>query len=185
MEKSKSSVNEITGVVIKYGDNINTDFIIPSQYLDNPDPDYYSKHIMEGIDQKFGEKVKLIMKKFNLSPIIVGGKNFGSGSSREQATQGIKHSGVKAVLAESFNATFFRNAINVGLPIASVPNISKTLQNDYHIKINLQNGILDIIQPEGEQIKFPPLEKFLLERLHHGGLLPELKKYIEKQQNYK
>jgi len=177
-KQAKISLSKLEGIVKVFGGNINTDLIMPSQYLDNPDPEYYSQFVMSGLNPNFVQEIKKLRDEHNLPAIIVAGKNFGSGSSREQAPSGLKHAGVICVLAESFNTIFFRNAINIGLPVAIVSNISKQVKEHFHLRLNLEKGSLDILQPEMSQISFDPLESFLLRRLANGGLLPELKKYV-------
>ncbi|NLJ37138.1 MAG: 3-isopropylmalate dehydratase small subunit, partial [Candidatus Atribacteria bacterium] len=100
----------IKGKVVQYGDNVDTDVIIPARYLTTTDPLELAKHCMEDLDPDF-------QKKLNNHSVIVGGKNFGCGSSREHAPLAIKGSGIKAVIASSFARIFYRNAINIGLPI--------------------------------------------------------------------
>jgi 3-isopropylmalate/(R)-2-methylmalate dehydratase small subunit len=176
---NSSSLDYIEGIVVKFGDNINTDLIMPSQYLDNPDPNYYSKFVMSGLDKTFYKKAQDIKMEKKQSVILVAGINFGSGSSREQAAGGLKHAGIAAVLAESFNTIFFRNAINVGLPIAEIPTITELVKDDYHLTINFVSGNLKINKPHSAETTFPPLERFLLKRLEKGGLLSELKDFIK------
>jgi 3-isopropylmalate dehydratase small subunit len=108
---------EASGRALIFGNNINTDIIIPSKYLTSLDPDELAKHAMEGLDPNFAEKAKS-------GVIIVAGKNFGCGSSREQAPIALKHAGVKCILAESFARIFYRNAINIGLPLLESLGIS-------------------------------------------------------------
>ena len=172
------NLSSLEGIVMIFGDNINTDLIMPSQYLDNPDPHYFSQFVMSGIDPNFTQKIAQIKAELNLPVILVAGKNVGSGSSREQAPAGLKHAGVLCVLAESFNTIFFRNAINIGLPVAVVPNIAKLVGNNHHLRVNLTEGLLNVISPSKNEISIPLLESFLLKRLDSGGLIPELKKYV-------
>src|SRR3990170_3685158 len=106
----------ITGKVIKYGDNVNTDVIMPGKYMDlTLNPTELAKHAMEDLDSNFAKKVKT-------RSIIVAGKNFGCGSSREEAPMALKYAGVKCVIADSFARIFFRNAINIGLPVMECPD---------------------------------------------------------------
>lgn len=179
MTVSKNSLLSLEGIAKIFGDNINTDLIMPSQYLDNPDPNYYSQFVMSGISPNFIQDVKNIQTEYKLPVILVAGKNFGSGSSREQAPDGLKHAGIICVLAESYNTIFFRNAINIGLPVATIPSITKMVSDDSHLRINLKKGHLEIIKPNSSKINFTPLEPFLLRRLEYGGLLPELRKFIK------
>ena len=171
-------LESIKGIVITCGDNINTDLIMHSQYLDNPDPSYFSKYVMSGYDSEFLPKIQKIRDNYKLPAILVAGTNFGSGSSREQAPEGLKYIGLAAIMAESFGSIFFRNAINVGLPIVSIPNVTKMVKNNILVELKLREGIMHILGPRSEQIIFKPLEPFLLHRLESGGLMPELKHQI-------
>ena len=173
------SLHSLAGITKVFGDNINTDLIMPSQYLDNPDPNYFAQFVMSGINPNFVKEIKDSRNEYDLPVILVAGKNFGSGSSREQAPQGLKHVGISAVIAESFNSIFFRNAINIGLPIVTIPDVIKILKDNFHIRLNLYKGLLEIFHPIESIIEYSPLEPFLLRRLEHGGLLPELRKFIK------
>jgi len=121
----------ISGKAIKYGDNVNTDVIIPAKYLVlTLDPTELAKHAMEGLDPMF-------FKKAQGGAIIVAGKNFGCGSSREEAPLALKHAGVKCVLAESFARIFYRNAINLGVPVLECPGISGKVEDGDELMVNL------------------------------------------------
>lgn len=111
------------GRVFKYGDNIDTDVIIPARYLSTGDPQELSKHCMEDIDKEFTKKVKS-------GDIIVAKKNFGCGSSREHAPIAIKASGISCVIAESFARIFYRNSFNIGLPIIESPEAARGIEAD-------------------------------------------------------
>ncbi len=171
----KIDLKNIRGVVVKFGDHINTDNIIPSQYLDNPDPTYYSQYIMTGIEPNFPQRVKKIKEKYDLPVIIIAGENWASGSSREQAAEGLKRGGVAAVIAKSFNTIFFRNACNVGLPVVIYPGIAQKIDALTIITINFLEGQIIIEREKQEILTFEPLEDFLLTRIQHGGLIPELR----------
>lgn len=173
------SLHSLAGITKVFGDNINTDLIMPSQYLDNPDPNYFAQFVMSGINPNFVKEIKDSRNEYDLPVILVAGKNFGSGSSREQAPQGLKHAGISVVIAESFNTIFFRNAINIGLPISTVPNVTKLVKDNFHLRLNLNKGLLEILKPIESIKEFSPLESFLLRRLESGGLLPELKKFVK------
>lgn len=176
---TRNSLLSFEGMAIVFGDNINTDLIMPSQYLDNPDPAYFAQYVMSGVNPNFIQEVKNVQNEHKLPVILVAGKNFGSGSSREQAPQGLKHAGIACVIAESFNTIFFRNAINIGLPIATIPNITEIIKENFTLRVNLKEGYLDILKPKLLKVEFSPLEPFLLRRLEHGGLLPELKRIVK------
>ena len=171
----KLDLKNIRGVVVKFGDHINTDNIMPSQHLNNPDPNYYSQFIMTGIDPNFPLKVREIKEKHDLPVIIVAGENWASGSSREQAAEGLKRGGIAAIVADSFGTIFFRNACNVGLPVVILPQITQKIEERAIIKINMLEGQITIENQSQDILTFKPLEEFLLTRIQHGGLLPELR----------
>ncbi|MCD6341653.1 MAG: 3-isopropylmalate dehydratase small subunit, partial [Thaumarchaeota archaeon] len=126
---------KIKGKAVVYGDNIDTDIIIPGRYLVLQDPKELAKHAMEGIDPSFPEKAKE-------GVILVAGKNFGCGSSREEAPVALKHANVKCVIAESFTRIFYRNAINVGLPILEAETGNKVNEEDELI-VDAVNGVIE------------------------------------------
>ncbi|ADP77383.1 3-isopropylmalate dehydratase, small subunit [Methanothermus fervidus DSM 2088] len=154
------------GRVWKFGDNIDTDLIIPGRYLTIRDPKKLAKHLMEGIDPNFHKKIKK-------GDFIVAGKNFGCGSSREHAPLAMKGAGIGAVIAESFARIFYRNAINLGIPAIEAPNVSKKIKNNEVIEIDLKEGI--IRKENGEIIKFKKLPEFMLKIIEKGGLIQYLK----------
>ena len=123
------------GKVYKYGDNVDTDVIIPARYLNVPDPAELAKHCMEDIDINFAGKV-------NKGDIIVANKNFGCGSSREHAPIAIKASGVSCVIAETFARIFYRNAINIGLPIIECPEAAKAIEAGDEVEIDFDSGMI-------------------------------------------
>ena len=160
----------ITGKAFKIGDDIDTDQIYPGRYLYLTSSEEIAIHAMEDIIPDFSKKVA------GEDWIIVGGKNFGCGSSREHAPRAILYSGIKAIVAESFGRIFYRNAINVGLPVLICPEIIKKIHQSDLIKINLQDGLINLYNPERKISieKYPPQ---LLSILKSGGLIPYLKKY--------
>ena len=123
------------GMVFKYGDNVDTDVIIPARYLNSSDPAELATHCMEDIDKDFVNKVKA-------GDIIVAEKNFGCGSSREHAPIAIKAAGVSCVIAETFARIFYRNAINIGLPIIECPKAAIAIQNGDEVEVNFDTGII-------------------------------------------
>ncbi|MCH5272716.1 MAG: 3-isopropylmalate dehydratase small subunit [Lachnospiraceae bacterium] len=123
------------GTVHKYGDNVDTDVIIPARYLNSSDPKELAKHCMEDIDKDFVNKVKA-------GDIIVADKNFGCGSSREHAPIAIKAAGVSCVIAETFARIFYRNAINIGLPIIECPQAAKEIKNGDTVEIDFDSGVI-------------------------------------------
>lgn len=154
------------GTVIKYGDNIDTDVIIPARYLNTSLPEELAKHCMEDIDTEFANKV-------NPGDIMVGGANFGCGSSREHAPIAIKASGISCVIAESFARIFFRNSLNIGLPILECPEAAKDIENGDTVSINFDTGVItnETKCKEYQATAFPP---FMQELINAGGLV----KYI-------
>jgi methanogen homoaconitase small subunit len=146
------------GNVWKYGDNVDTDVIIPGKYLRTTDIKSLGQHAMEGIDPLF---------KPEQGDIIVAGKNFGCGSSREQAPLAIRHAGIDCVIAQSFARIFFRNAINVGLPIVEADIYGHVLKGDV-VEVNLDTGIVTAAGKEYASTRLPP---FLQGILNAGGLV--------------
>ncbi len=151
---------EIHGRAVKYGDDVNTDVIIPGKYLTSTDPKELAEHAMEGLDPSFTEKVKDMN-------IIVAGRNFGCGSSREQAPLALKHSGVKCILAENFARIFFRNAINIGLPVLESKGISENVDEGDELRVNLSVGVVENLSKK-EVLQVTPLPDFLLKILDQG-----------------
>ena len=123
------------GSVFKYGDNVDTDVIIPARYLNSSDPKELATHCMEDIDKDF-------VKNVHVGDIIVANKNFGCGSSREHAPISIKASGVSCVIAETFARIFYRNAINIGLPIIECPQAAKEIQAGDEVEVDFDSGII-------------------------------------------
>lgn len=160
---------KIKGKVWKYGDNINTDLIIPGKYkFKTVDLNELAKHAMEGIDPKFAENVKK-------GDIIVAGKNFGCGSSREQAPLALKYAGVGAVIAKSFARIFYRNSINVGLPIFEGQEVSDATESGDVLEIDLENGLV-LNLTKNISFATKPLPSFLLKIMQDGGLVEHFKK---------
>jgi len=164
--------NKIQGTVIKFGNNINTDVILPGKYLVLVDPYDLAKHALESLDSAFPDKAKK-------GVIIVGGKNFGCGSSREQAPLALKYSGVKCVLAESFARIFFRNAINIGLPAIECKGISQAVETGDQLAVDFEAGKVENIS-KGIRFEVDKLPAFILEILSDGGLIENLQKRINK-----
>ncbi len=155
------------GKVWKYGDHVNTDVIIPGRYLDDYDFRNMAKHAMEDIDPKFAKDV-------TYGDIIIAGRNFGCGSSREQAPLALKYAGVGAVVAISFARIFYRNAINIGLPVIELDATGMFEKGDVAL-INMEKGVI-VNETSGRTGKFDPLPPFLLEILKEGGLVPHAAK---------
>lgn len=158
----------VRGRVIKYGDNVDTDVIIPARYLKHgSDPSVLRAHAMEDLDPDFPEKVRE-------RRIVVAGRNFGCGSSREQAVLALKYSGVELVIAESFSRIFFRNSINLGLPLLELPEAWVIEDGDY-VEASLEEGMVSL--PErGIVLRGGKLPDFMLEMIKAGGLIPYLRR---------
>jgi 3-isopropylmalate/(R)-2-methylmalate dehydratase small subunit len=161
----------IIGKAIKFGNNVDTDVILPGPYLVHTDPYELAKHAMEGLDPKFPEKAAD-------GVIVVGGKNFGCGSSREQAPIALKYSGVKCVLAESFARIFYRNAITIGLPVLVCTGASGKVEEGDVLEVNLQTGKVED-KTSGSVMQATRLPEFIMEILDDGGLIEHLKRSIE------
>lgn len=155
----------IKGRVWKYGDHINTDLIIPGKYLRTTDLDVFAQHAMEGTDQEFSP---------NAGDLIVAGKNFGCGSSREQAVLALKYAKIGCVVAKSFARIFFRNAINVGLPIIEADVVDLVEKGD-EIEVDLSEGLVTTRFTIVRGTKLPP---FLQTILEEGGLIEHRKKSL-------
>ncbi|MTI65986.1 MAG: 3-isopropylmalate dehydratase small subunit [Firmicutes bacterium] len=155
------------GKVFKYGDNIDTDVIIPARYLNTSDPMELAKHCMEDIDVDF-------YKKVNKNDIIVGGKNFGCGSSREHAPISIKATGTSCVIAKSFARIFYRNSFNIGLPILECEEASTKIDNGDEIEVDFDTGEIKNITKE-ETYKAEPLPEFMQKIIEKGGLVEYIK----------
>ncbi|MCD6411155.1 MAG: 3-isopropylmalate dehydratase small subunit [Thermoplasmata archaeon] len=162
----------IRGKVIKYGDDINTDVIFPGRYLAITEAEEMAKHAMEDLDPDFLKKVKE-------RNILVAGKNFGCGSSREQAAICLKYAGVKAIVARSFARIFFRNAINQGIPIVESPKAIEFINDGDEIEIDLERGEIKNLST-GKTFSFKPLPAFIRDIINAGGLVESMKKRLSK-----
>jgi len=160
----------VNGKAITFGNNIDTDVILPGPYLVHTDPNELAKHAMEGLDPKFPERAAD-------GVIVVGGKNFGCGSSREQAPIALKYAGVKCVLAESFARIFYRNSITIGLPVLACPGISGKVKEGDEVVVNLQTGKVED-RTNGSVFQATQLPEFIMEILDDGGLIEHLKRRI-------
>ncbi|MCC6799961.1 MAG: 3-isopropylmalate dehydratase small subunit [Anaerolineae bacterium] len=155
---------KLEGKVWKYGDNIDTDVIIPARYLVTTDPKTLAAHCMEDLDTAFAGEVEP-------GDIIVGGRNFGCGSSREHAPISIKGAGVSCIIAESFARIFFRNAINIGLPILESPEAVEDAQKGDVLSVDLVTGTITN-QRTGKTYQASPYPPFVLGIINAGGLVP-------------
>ncbi|MCK5686832.1 3-isopropylmalate dehydratase small subunit [bacterium] len=162
----------IVGKVWKYGDDINTDVIFPGKYTYTiSDRKEMAEHALEDLDSEFAKNVQK-------NDIIVAGKNFGCGSSREQAATCIKEAGAGAIIAKSFSRLFFRNAINEGLPVVECPEAVDLLKKGDTAEVDFINGKLKAGGKEFDFVKLPP---FILEIFNDGGLLPHTKRKLDKK----
>ena len=157
----------VFGNVHKYGDNVDTDVIIPARYLNVSDKKELAKHCMEDIDAGFVKRVKK-------GDIIVGGKNFGCGSSREHAPIAIAGAGIALVIAESFARIFFRNAINTGLAIMECPEAAERINDGDMLIVDTENGIIENTAG-GETYRANPFPDFITEIIDSGGLINYIK----------
>ena len=162
----------VSGKVFKYGDNVDTDVIIPARYLNAPSPEELAKHCMEDIDASFATTVKP-------GDIMVGGANFGCGSSREHAPISIRACGVRCVIAASFARIFYRNAINIGFPILECPEAAAAIQNGDTVSVDFATGKI-VDETTGETFQAVALPPFIEKIVEHNGLLPYLKARMEK-----
>lgn len=156
------------GKVIKYGDNVDTDVIIPARYLNTSDQDELAKHCMEDLDSTFVSRVQK-------GDIIVGGLNFGCGSSREHAPIAIKASGISCVIAKTFARIFYRNAINIGLPIVESPECVDDAEEGDKLEIDLENGVIVNFNKQ-KSYKIEPFPDFIHKIIEAGGLMAHIRK---------
>lgn len=164
---------KVKGTAIKFGDNVDTDVILPGKYLVLIDPKELAKHAMAGLDEDFPEKARK-------GVVVVGGKNFGCGSSREQAPLALKYAGVQCVLAESLARIFFRNAINIGLPVIEAKGIAAAVDDGDVLEVDFEAGkVQNVTKKKSLQAtKLPP---FIVEILADGGLIENLRKRMQKK----
>jgi len=160
------------GRVWKYGDNVNTDVIFPGKYTYSIlDPEEMARHALEDLDPDFAQKVKP-------GDVIIAGRNFGCGSSREQAATCLKYAGVQAVVAKSFARIFFRNAINQGLPVLQSEEAVDSIENGDEIEIDITLGKVKTARGD---FSFPPFSESVMGILEAGGLIPYTKKKLENE----
>jgi 3-isopropylmalate/(R)-2-methylmalate dehydratase small subunit len=155
-----------------FGDDVNTDEIIPARYLNSIDPAFLAGHCMEDADAEFTKKVRP-------GDVLVAGENFGCGSSREHAPIAIKAAGVACVVAESFARIFFRNSINIGLPIIACPDAVDDISPGDDLEIDLAAGRLRNLTT-GNAFSFPPFTNEIQEIIAAGGLMPFVKSLVKK-----
>lgn len=155
-----------TGNVIKYGDNVDTDVIIPARYLNTSDHKELASHCMEDLDKTFVSRVQS-------GDIITAGQNFGCGSSREHAPIAIKASGISLVIAKSFARIFYRNSINIGLAIVECPEAVDGISEGDKVEADLDNGIIRNLTT-GQEFKTAPFPEFVQKIIENGGLIQSI-----------
>lgn len=158
---------KVNGTVHKYGDNVDTDVIIPARYLNTSVPAELAQHCMEDIDKEFVNNVKN-------GDIMVAHNNFGCGSSREHAPIAIKASGISCVIAATFARIFYRNAINIGLPIMECREAAEKIEMGDEVEIDFDSGVITNVT-KGESYQAEPFPEFIKEIINKGGLLNSLK----------
>lgn len=156
-----------TGKVFKYGDNVDTDVIIPARYLNTSDPKELASHCMEDIDLNFANNVKP-------GDIIVANKNFGCGSSREHAPIAIKESGISCVIASTFARIFYRNAINIGLPILECDEAVKYIEAGDELEVNFDTGVIKNLTKD-EEYQGEAFPEFMQNIINNNGLIGYIK----------
>ncbi len=157
-----------TGKVIKYGDNVDTDVIIPARYLNTSDHSELASHCMEDLDKDFTKKVQK-------GDIMVAGDNFGCGSSREHAPIAIKASGISLVIANTFARIFYRNSINIGLAILECPEAVANINDGDVVEADLDNGVI-YNRTTNKSFKTQPFPEFIQKIIQNGGLIETIKK---------
>jgi len=170
-EKKRGRMNNIRGRVWKVGDQINTDLITPGQYLTAPIEEV-KKHVLEAVNP-------LLAKEVRQGDILVAGKNFGCGSSRESAPRALKALGISAVVAESFARIFFRNAVAIGLAVVPCPGVSQSLEDGEMLELDLESARVKNLNRK-IQLQGNPLPKEMLDVLNKGGITPLLKEMFGK-----
>ena len=155
------------GTVFQYGDNVDTDVIIPARYLNAPSPAELAKHCMEDIDPDYAAAVRP-------GDIMVGGWNFGCGSSREHAPMAIQASGAACVIAASFARIFYRNAINIGFPILECPEAAAAIRSGDVVSVDFTAGLITD-ETTGQSFRANGIPPFIEQIIQSGGLLPYLK----------
>ena len=159
---------KVSGIAHKYGDNVDTDVIIPARYLNTASREELAVHCMEDIDPDFPKKVQP-------GDLMVAGDNFGCGSSREHAPMAIQASGVSCVIARSFARIFYRNAINIGLPILECPEAADAIAAGDRVSVDFDSGLI-LDETTGKSFTAAPFPPFILDIIREGGLIPSILK---------
>ena len=163
----------LRGKAYKFGADVDTDAIIPARYMVTSDPEELAKHCMEDADPEFAKTVKP-------GDVIVAGKNFGCGSSREHAPVSIKGAGVSCVIAKSFARIFYRNAFNMGLPILESEDASEGIESGHEVEVDLERGVVRNVST-GRTFQARPIPPFMQQILQDGGLMAHLARKIATQ----
>jgi 3-isopropylmalate/(R)-2-methylmalate dehydratase small subunit len=166
-------MERIKGKVWRFGDDVNTDVIYPGKFLAIFEPEEMAKHAFGAVDPDFAARV-------TQGDVIVAGKYFGCGSSREQAATCLKYLGIGCVVAESFARIFYRNAINKGLPILTCSGVSRSVEAGQEIEVDLRTGVVRNLTT-GATLEGTPLPEFVLRILEKGGLIPYLRERAQKR----
>ena len=166
---------QFKGTVFRYGRDIDTDVIIPARYLNTSDPAELARHCLEDLDTTFVERVRA-------GDIIVADENFGCGSSREHAPVCIKAAGVSCVIAKSFARIFYRNSINVGLPILECPEAVDAIQGGDVVSVDADRGVI-VDETMGKTFEAQPFPPFIQEIINEGGLVARTKKKLAEKEN--
>ncbi len=161
----------LKGKAWKFGNDVNTDEILPARYMNTSDKNELAKHCMEGIDKEFANKIAK-------GDIIVAGKNFGCGSSREHAPIAIKHRGISCVIAESFGRIFFRNSINIGLPIFESKEAAAGIDEGDEVEVDVEKGIIKNLT-KGTTYTTAKMPAFIQNIINSGGLMNYIKEGLE------
>ena len=167
---------KLKGKAWKFGDDVDTDAIIPARYLNTSDPEELAKHCMEDADPEFVEKVAP-------GDFIIADKNFGCGSSREHAPIAIKHAKVAVVIAGSFARIFYRNAFNMGLPILESPEAAASIRTGDELEIDMESGAITN-HSKGRTYQAQPIPKFMQSLLKAGGLIPYIQSKMKQEGKY-
>jgi len=161
------------GRVWRFGDDINTDLIIPGRYLDNYDPAHLASHAMEGVSKEFAKNVRK-------GDVVIAGRNFGCGSSREQAVIALKHAGASAVVAKSFARIFYRNAVNLGLPAVISSESNDVFSDGDEVMLDTSAGLLSSVDM-ARRARMEPMPIHIQRILDSGGLVPFIKETLGKR----
>jgi 3-isopropylmalate/(R)-2-methylmalate dehydratase small subunit len=164
----------LEGKVWIFGDNINTDLILPGKYMRVTDREELGKHAMEGQDPNFSQKI-------SKGDILVAGRYFGCGSSREQAPVALKYAGIAVVVAESYARIFYRNALNIGLPVLEIEETKRIAKEGERIRINVETGEIRNLDT-GHTFQAKPIPDFMLDIIREGGLINKIKKQVAKKE---